>query len=231
MGGHNSNIQELRAFMDGYNAILQRLAPGAVGLSKISIQTGTAHGGVIMPDGTLASVKIDFDVLRELSDAGRAEYGMGGAVQHGASTLPPEAFAKFVEAGACEVHLATGFQTTILTHPAMPTEVKQAVKDYCFANLTGERGAKDSDEQFVYKASKKVWGPMKRQFWDLPQDSMGEIMGTLEAQFGFLFEQLNVGNTKELVTRFVKPVAIHKPRPEADAALVEIVDTATDLAD
>ena len=231
VGGHNSNIQELRAYMDGYNAILQRLAPGAVGLSKISIQTGTAHGGVIMPDGSLASVKIDFDVLRELSDVGRAEYGMGGAVQHGASTLPPEAFAKFVEAGACEVHLATGFQTAILTHPAMPTDVKQAVRDYCFANLTGERGAKDSDEQFVYKTSKKVWGPMKRQFWDLPQDTMSEIMGSLEAQFGFLFEQLNVVNTKDLVAQFVKPVAIHKPQPEADAALVEIVDTATDLAD
>jgi fructose/tagatose bisphosphate aldolase len=85
IGEKNSDETELRAYMDGYNRTLPK---GMVGLSKISIQTGTAHGGVPLPDGTLAQVKIDFNVIKELSRIAREAYGMAGAVQHGASTLP-----------------------------------------------------------------------------------------------------------------------------------------------
>ena len=64
VGGKNSDETELRAFMDGFN---RALPDGLPGLSKISIQTGTSHGGVVLPDGTLAQVAIDFKVLKELS--------------------------------------------------------------------------------------------------------------------------------------------------------------------
>jgi fructose/tagatose bisphosphate aldolase len=109
VGGHNSTVEELRAFMDGYI----REAGDAAGISKISVQTGTSHGGVVLPDGTLADVKVDFDTLQELSRIAREEYGLGGAVQHGASTLPPTAFNKFPEIGTVEIHLATNFQNII----------------------------------------------------------------------------------------------------------------------
>jgi fructose/tagatose bisphosphate aldolase len=112
VGGHNSTEPELRAFMDGYNQALKALDPKAQGLSKISIQTGTSHGGVVLPDGTIAKVKVDFGTLSELSKVAK-QYAMGGAVQHGASTLPEEAFSKFSEAGALEVHLATNFQNML----------------------------------------------------------------------------------------------------------------------
>lgn len=231
VGGHNSNIHELRAFMKGYNNSLQKLSPGAVGISKISIQTGTSHGGVVLPDGTLAKVSIDFDTLKELSDLARSEYGMAGAVQHGASTLPAEMFRKFADMGACEVHLATGFQTTIYNHSAVPADLRQKVRDYCFENLLGERGAKDTDEQFVYKASKKAWGPLKSDWWSQPRSVLDPICEALENQFGFLYEQLNVVNTKALVAELTTITPIHRPLPAADAALVEIIETATDLAD
>jgi len=29
------------------------------GISKISVQTGTTHGGVPLPDGTIAKIKLD----------------------------------------------------------------------------------------------------------------------------------------------------------------------------
>src|SRR5439155_18903019 len=41
VGGKNSDVHELRAFMDGYERTLKRLGPYA-GLSKISVQTGTS---------------------------------------------------------------------------------------------------------------------------------------------------------------------------------------------
>ncbi|MFC2044066.1 class II fructose-bisphosphate aldolase [Chloroflexota bacterium] len=124
VGGHNSTVADLQAFMVGY---LSLLGPDVMGLSKISVQTGTTHGGVVLPDGSMASVDIDFKALKELSRAARKEYGMGGAVQHGASTLPDEAFDLFPEADTLEVHLATGFQNIIFDSPYFPKELLDSI--------------------------------------------------------------------------------------------------------
>ena len=116
VGGQNSTAEELRAYMDGLNENLNKLTPDSAGLSKISIQTGTSHGGVVLPDGSIAEVSVDFDTMLELSRIARDEYGLAGAVQHGASTLPEDAFGKFVDAEACEVHLATNFQNMLFVN-------------------------------------------------------------------------------------------------------------------
>src|SRR3989441_673026 len=91
VGGKNSDVHELKAFMEGYNRTLKRLGPYA-GISKISVQTGTSHGGVVLADGSIAKVQLDLEALQALSRDARGTYGLGGAVQHGASTLPAEAF-------------------------------------------------------------------------------------------------------------------------------------------
>src|SRR5690349_2081179 len=49
VGSQNSTPEELIAFMKVYAESLARRAAGAAGLSKISIQTGTSHGGVPLP--------------------------------------------------------------------------------------------------------------------------------------------------------------------------------------
>src|SRR2546422_534116 len=46
VGGKNSDVHELKAFMDGYLRSLARLGR-LTGISKISVQTGTSHGGVV----------------------------------------------------------------------------------------------------------------------------------------------------------------------------------------
>ena len=89
------------------------------GISKVSVQTGTSHGGVPLPDGGVAEVKLDFEVLRELGVVAR-EYGLAGAVQHGASTLPDSLFHRFPEVETAEIHLATGFQNALYEHPGVP---------------------------------------------------------------------------------------------------------------
>src|SRR4029453_12070144 len=55
VGSHNSTVEELRAFMDGFN---RTLPSGLAGLSKISVQSGTSHGGVVFPDGSFAGGKL-----------------------------------------------------------------------------------------------------------------------------------------------------------------------------
>lgn len=77
IGSGNSTVGDLKAFMAVYR---KYLSPTMKGISKISVQTGTTHGGIALPDGTIAKVKLDFDTLGKMSQIARAEYGMGGAV-------------------------------------------------------------------------------------------------------------------------------------------------------
>jgi fructose/tagatose bisphosphate aldolase len=218
VGGKNSTEEELRAFMDGYDAAMAARGDFAP-MSKISIQTGTSHGGVVLPDGTLAQVRIDFDVMRRLSEVAREEYGMAGAVQHGASTLPEEAFGHFVEAGACEVHLATGFQNIIYEHPALPKALRDEVYAWLDVNAASDRKPGDTDEQFYYKTRKRGFGPFKREWWTLPEGVRGPIGEALEERFALLFEKLNVVDTMGLVESYVTPPVVHRPSPEGTAVV------------
>ena len=209
VGQKNSTPEDLDAFMKGYNA----KAGGITGISKISIQTGTSHGGVVLPDGTLAQVAIDFEVLKILGEKARKEFGLGGAVQHGASTLPETAFHKFVEAGTCEVHLATAFQNLIMEHEAIPESLRQEMHEWVKVNAAGERKSKDTDAQFFYRSRKKAVGPFKKQFWSLPDGAREAISASLQKMFSFLFEQLNAAGTTDTVKKLIKAPEIHLPLP------------------
>jgi fructose-bisphosphate aldolase, class II len=202
VGGHNSTPEELDAFMAVYGRVLAAVAPGTAGISKISIQTGTSHGGVPLPDGTMAQVKVDFGVIERLSKLAVERYGMGGAVQHGASTLPAELFDRFPKLGALEIHLATEFQNMVLDHPAFPADLKRAIYDRLRTEAADERKASDTDEQFLYKARKKATGLFKRELWSLPVAVRGAIGQSLEAKFRFLFEKLQVPGTGALAAKY-----------------------------
>ncbi len=207
IGGKNSTEEELIAFMKGFNLALK---PGLVGLSKISIQTGTHHGGVPLPDGTLADVDVDFSTLKRLAQVAR-EYGMGGTVQHGASTLPDEFFAQFPKSEAIEVHLATGFQNIIMDHPKFPKKLLKRMYQWLDKDLADERKKGQTDEQFHYQLRKKAWGQFKKECWSLSEEIKKPIRADLEKRFAFMFRELNVENTKEMVEKFVKPAGFVKP--------------------
>ena len=192
VGKKNSTVEDLRAFMSGY---LRLLGPGLKGISKISVQTGTTHGGVVLPDGSIASVKIDFNALEELSRLAREEYGMGGAVQHGASTLPDEAFDRFPQVGALEVHLATGFQNIIYDSPYFPNELLNEINSHLWEKYSSERKQDETEEQFLYKTRKKAFGDFKKEMWSLPEENLVGIMDALEERFSLIFRKLNVVNT------------------------------------
>ena len=207
-GGKNSTVEELQAFMDGYLEELKKRGDAFKGISKISVQTGTTHGGVPLADGTVAKVKIDFDVLQKISETSRATYGLAGAVQHGASTLPDEAFDRFPAAGTAEVHLATGFQNMIYDSKVFPADLRLKVYDYLKTNMKDEWKEKDTEEQFIYKTRKKGFGPFKLEMWHLPADIRGQICAELERQFAFLFDKLKVNGTRDILDRYIKPVDV-----------------------
>jgi len=215
VGGKNSTVEELQVFMDGYLEELKKHGRDHKGISKISVQTGTTHGGVPLADGTVAKVKIDFDVLAKLSETAREQYGLSGAVQHGASTLPDEAFDRFPATGTAEIHLATGFQNIIYDSKGFPAPLRAKIYDHLKAELSGEWKEKDTEEQFIYKTRKKGFGPFKLELWSLPADVMDEICSELEGKFAFLFDKLKVNGTRPVLDQFVKPVDVPMVIPEA----------------
>lgn len=208
VGMKNSTVEELHAFMQGYNRSIAALGDHE-GISKISVQTGTSHGGVVLPDGTMADVKLDLQALAALSTVARDEYGLAGAVQHGASTLPSNAFGSFPRIETAEIHLATNFQNIVFDHPRLPSALKERVRSWLDENAAGERKSGDTNEQFYYKARKKAIGPFKRDFWSLPEEVRSAIAADLEKMFTFLFEQLNVNGTQEQVNQFIQAPMQH----------------------
>lgn len=215
VGGKNSTVEELQAFMDGYLESLRKDNESSRPISKISVQTGTAHGGVPLADGSIAEVKIDFDVLEKLSEVARKQYGLAGAVQHGASTLPDEAFDKFPAVGTAEIHLATGFQNIVYDSPDFPKELKDRIYGYLKTELKEEWKEKDTEEQFIYKTRKKGCGPFKPEMWNLPAPIIQKLGEQLEKQLSFLFDKLKVNSTYELMKQYIQPVDVNLEMPAA----------------
>ncbi len=220
VGHKNSTVEELHAFMGGYNATIAKLGVKE-GISKISVQTGTSHGGVVLPNGKIADVKIDLVALEALSKSAKADYSMAGAVQHGASTLPADAFGNFPRIETCEIHLATNFQSLIFDHPKLPAELRTRMYRWLDENAQSEKKAGDTDEQFYYKARKKAIGPFKKECWGLPADIRAAIGGDLQKTFTFLFDQLKVNGTADLVRKSVHAPVQHHTALSAVGALAE----------
>ncbi|OIO61154.1 MAG: aldolase [Alphaproteobacteria bacterium CG_4_10_14_0_2_um_filter_63_37] len=225
VGHENSNIHELRAFLDGFNRDFGAMAPGKPGLSKLSVQTGTSHGGVPGPDGKILDVKLDFTTLEQLSIAARNEYGLGGCVQHGASTLPKEMFNRFPGTQTCEIHLATGFQNII--YDTLPAALVARIDALIAAQHADEKSGKDTQEQFIYKTRKKGFGHFKKVLWELSPEDQAPVIQALEDEFIYLFELLSVSGTKQIIAKTITradaptTLAVQLARAENDHVVEE----------
>ena len=85
VGKYNTQPLEVRAYMEGLRkGILDGEAGHRedLGADRHVARRRAAAGR------SIAQAKIDFEVLREVTRICRSEYGVGGSVQHGASTLP-----------------------------------------------------------------------------------------------------------------------------------------------
>lgn len=199
IGDVNSDVEDFEAFMSGYLEKLGSNPPEII--SKVSVQTGTTHGGIPNADGTLADVNVDFNVLKSIGDVAREKYGMGGPVQHGASTLPKEMFDKFPENGTVEIHLATGFQNII--YDTMPVALKNKLFEHAKAEFTDEREEGWTDEQFLYKVRKRAFAPFKKEMWLMSEDEKNVIRAALAEEFETLFQKLNIIGSAHTVRKYV----------------------------
>ena len=228
VGEENSTEEELRAYLDNFIGDLKKIDPNEVGLSKISVLTGTSHGGVVLPDGSIKDVAVDFDLLQHLGKVSRESYGLGGAVQHGASTLPETAFSKFPEYETLEVHLATNFQNIL--YDEMPADLKSEIYAYLDKNHAHERKSDQTDEQFYYKTRKRALGEFKKKIWSISPDQLAKVNAAWEIQFRDLFDRLRIADTRQYVDQHIREVVIEPKLEDYLLGGVKQEDT-TDLAD
>lgn len=214
VGEQNSTVEEYEAYQQGYNELMPR---GMAGISKVSVQTGTSHGGTPNADGSVAEVALDFAVLKDISAVARKKYGISGTVQHGASTLPDDCFNRFMLSDASEVHLATGFQNMIYDSRHLPKDLLADVFNWLREHCADEQKPGQTEAQFLYKTRKKGFGPFRERFWTLPDATRAAIGQELEDKFHFLFEQLGVKNSKAAIDKHVKLVNV-KPDLKAEIA-------------
>jgi len=199
IGDANSDVDDFEAFMNGYEANLGNERINKI--SKVSVQTGTSHGGIPNPDGSLAEVKVDFSVLESIGKVAREKFGMAGPVQHGASTLPNDMFDKFPSVGTVEIHLATGFLSIV--YDAMPEYMRNNLYDYVRAEFGEEKEEGWTDEQFIYKTRKKAIGPHKKDLWLLPENDKNVIREKLSEELEILFQKLNIVGTAHTVRQYI----------------------------
>jgi hypothetical protein len=173
-------------------------------------------------------VNVDFDTLRDLSRASRSGYGLGGTVQHGASTLPESAFGKFVEYEALEVHLATNFMN--MFYDQVPDALRSRIYEFLKKNYESDHKPGMTDEQFYYKTRKNAIGPFKKEIDDLPDEFHSKMTHAWKEKFLVLFKLLGLQETRLLVEKNINPVMV-SPRIEDFLGTDYSVENVSDLAD
>ena len=65
----------------------------------------------------------------------------------------------------------------------------------------------------MYTTRKKAIGPFKRQLWDL--ETKDEILAAQRRKVGFLFTELGVNGSRDMIAAYIRPVELHRPLPDA----------------
>ncbi|MHB8133563.1 MAG: class II fructose-bisphosphate aldolase [Anaerolineaceae bacterium] len=206
IGGRDTSVNDLDTFKDLINQFLPSEIPG---LDKISAQTGTAHGGIVLQNGSTGQMNVDFDLIAQLSAKAR-EFGCSGIVQHGASTLTMQDLEKLPMAGVIEVHLATQIQNIVFDHPAFPVDLREKMQKRLVVAAFGAEGEKIENAEALtlaqqfYKARWTAWGSFKHELWDLPES----VLTPIEDSFGLwvedIIKSLRIDNKKEVLKQYFK---------------------------
>jgi fructose/tagatose bisphosphate aldolase len=206
IGQRNTTITDIETFMDAY---ISGLGSEVDAFDKLSVQTGTRHGGIVLADGTCGEMALDLSLAADLSKLVRQEYGIAGLVQHGASTLSLENLACLPEHGVIEVHLATGIQNIVFDHSDFPDGLRKDMITRLTTpsqNPEGDASQLPIDElttaQRFYHARWEAWGLYKAELWQMPASSKVAIGETLETWVEALFYALQVVSKSETLSQF-----------------------------
>ena len=194
VGGENTKYPQVNAYLDMVSEHMTNLGAGHErGLDKISINVGSAHGGVLGPDGQpLDVVPLDFTAHHDLFMFGKDPMNPGRhvlAVQHGASTLPKRYFSLFPAMHVAEVHLATGFQNVIWEVLEKHDSVLyEKMKTMTFDKFGDKIAGHKTEAIGFMKERKRVTEFVKKEL--LMSGAVEEIEKALDNEFTAIFHSL-----------------------------------------
>lgn len=197
IGDKNSNSEDMRVFLEGLNTVIQ----GKHQLvSKVSVQTGTRHGGVVNSQGDTQEMKVDFGVIEECGKEAR-KIGVGGVVQHGASTLGDEQLGMFPKHDTLEIHLATGWQNILMDSIHFPAKLRDRMEEW----VVSEYGEKyESREECIYRERKRAWGEFQKEVWEIDDEVIIKLMGEIKEKARVIQRQLGMEGKRELLKEYIK---------------------------
>ncbi len=225
VGEENSTASEVEVYLSGIRTILGPTVPG---LTKLSIQSGTRHGGNVLADGSFGDMNIEFDLIKELSVTCRQVDGLAGCVQHGASMLSLEKIARLPEADCIEVHLAAAFLNAVYDH--LPGDIVSSADIWLKENFSDEWKTGWSEAQFLHHARRYPVGPFKREWWDADM-AHPDIRNEVRSRADAYLIALNASDSIDLINKAIThaPVRWHgSDKPLNNAADESLI---RDLAD
>jgi len=203
VGEENSTVEEVEVYLSGVAGLMKDDAPT---ISKLSIQSGTRHGGNVLFDGSFGDMDVDFDLIRDLTGACRETHGVGGCVQHGASMLSLEKISKLPTAGCIEVHLAAAFLN--VAYDYLPGDLVCRCDQWLKDTRSNEWKADWSQAQFLHHARRYPIGPFKKYWWQAVE-CHEEILNGVYVKAKAYCAALNVFNTRDLIDDVIKhPVPV-----------------------
>jgi len=213
VGEENSTIEEVNAYLNGFGGLTP---PNQKGMTNLSIQSGTRHGGNVLPDGSFGDMPIIFSLIQELSNTCRISHGLAGCVQHGASMLTLDKIAQLPDAGCIEVHLAAAFLNAV--YDSLPTDLVKEADDWAKENFADEWISDWSEAQFLHHARRYPIRPFKAAWWNATKCHKAVEEAVYRAAMSYL-KALRVEDTRELIAEVTthKPVRWGPPVLNADA--------------
>jgi len=193
VGESNSTVEEVNAYLNGFDACTPSDQPG---LTKLSIQSGTRHGGNVLADGSFGDMPIEFDLIDVLSAICRNRHGLGGCVQHGASMLTLEKISQLPDAGCIEVHLAAAFLNAVYAN--LPVELVQQADDWAKENFAGEWKSGWSEAQFLHHARRYPIRVFKQEWWQAT-NCHSAVRDVVHQTATAYFKALRVENSRDLI--------------------------------
>ena len=189
IGEQNTTREEVEVFLSEVKKRLEK-----DGMQKLSIQTGTTHGGVVSKEGKVQEMGVDFALLSDIASF-VPSYELLGVVQHGASTLPLTLFSSFPASHTLEIHLSTQMQNILFE--TLPQEIKETLENWTLEKHP-HTDMDLSKEQHLYKTRKFSLGEHKQLLWEMSSEEKEAFLTSASAYFSSLFESLQIHNTKEI---------------------------------
>ena len=193
--------------------------PGAIGhLARSASRPGTSHGGVPLPDGGVAEVKLDFEVLRELGEVARRSTG----------SPAPSSTARRRCPTSCSIASRPSRRPRSTSRPASRTRSTSTRRSRRSSTARSRRGASRTPPTSASPArptsssstrpARRRSGRSSAQLWDLT--TKDEILAAQRRKIAFLFTELGVNGSRAMVDRYVHPVEHHRPIPDSLRAAV-----------